>query len=223
MHTIMAIRNPSLVIAGLIFLLIALPCGSAAQNRPQLTVLYDNYPGKEGLIAANGFSCLIRGTEKTILFDTGGNSDILLHNMKMLNRVTASGNKIVTVRQSTAICSGVFSTGPMQGMGLYEQSLLLQSKSGLILLCGCSHPGIVKNIGESMRIFNKQIVFVFGGFHYKGAPETRILDTITKFFTLGVIGIGGSHCTGDEMMQALKTLYGKAYIPMAVGSTITLR
>jgi hypothetical protein len=36
-----------------------------------ITVIYDNNPHRKGLAIDWGFSCLIRGTEKTILFDTG--------------------------------------------------------------------------------------------------------------------------------------------------------
>lgn len=49
-----------------------------------ITVIYDNNPYKEGLETAWGFSALIVGAEKTILFDTGGNGSILLGNMEKL-------------------------------------------------------------------------------------------------------------------------------------------
>ncbi len=56
-----------------------------AQNRPQLTVLYDNYPFSADLAAGEDFSCMLSGIEKTILFDTSANGDDLLSNMKALN------------------------------------------------------------------------------------------------------------------------------------------
>jgi 7,8-dihydropterin-6-yl-methyl-4-(beta-D-ribofuranosyl)aminobenzene 5'-phosphate synthase len=49
-----------------------------------LTVVYDNNPYLEGLETAWGFSCLVKGKEKTILFDTGGDGDMLLRNMSRL-------------------------------------------------------------------------------------------------------------------------------------------
>jgi 7,8-dihydropterin-6-yl-methyl-4-(beta-D-ribofuranosyl)aminobenzene 5'-phosphate synthase len=49
-----------------------------------LTVLYDNYRYGEDLETGWGFSCLVEGLEKTILFDTGGDGRILLHNMEKL-------------------------------------------------------------------------------------------------------------------------------------------
>ena len=49
-----------------------------------LTITYDNYPFDERLETAWGFSCIIEGLDKTILFDTGGDGQVLLSNMKTL-------------------------------------------------------------------------------------------------------------------------------------------
>jgi 7,8-dihydropterin-6-yl-methyl-4-(beta-D-ribofuranosyl)aminobenzene 5'-phosphate synthase len=50
-----------------------------------ITILYDNVTAREDLIPSWGFSCLIQGLEKTILFDTGADGPTLLANMKRLN------------------------------------------------------------------------------------------------------------------------------------------
>jgi 7,8-dihydropterin-6-yl-methyl-4-(beta-D-ribofuranosyl)aminobenzene 5'-phosphate synthase len=52
---------------------------------PVLTVLYDNYSFADGCAAAWGFSALIQGLEKTILFDTGTSADIFLKNARALS------------------------------------------------------------------------------------------------------------------------------------------
>jgi len=57
---------------------------AAAAKDLSITVSYDNNPYKERLTTAWGFSCVIRGTEKTILFDTGGDGSILLTNLEKL-------------------------------------------------------------------------------------------------------------------------------------------
>jgi 7,8-dihydropterin-6-yl-methyl-4-(beta-D-ribofuranosyl)aminobenzene 5'-phosphate synthase len=53
-------------------------------NDLTIKVIYDNNPYMEGLETAWGFSALITGTEKTILFDTGGDGSLPLSNMKKL-------------------------------------------------------------------------------------------------------------------------------------------
>ena len=57
---------------------------SETVNHLSITVVSDNNPYKAGLKTSWGFACVIRGAEKTILFDTGGSSVILLGNMKLL-------------------------------------------------------------------------------------------------------------------------------------------
>ncbi|MBD3348979.1 MAG: MBL fold metallo-hydrolase [Candidatus Eisenbacteria bacterium] len=49
-----------------------------------LTIVCDNRSRKPGVEASWGFSCLLRGLEKTILFDTGGEGPILMGNMSEL-------------------------------------------------------------------------------------------------------------------------------------------
>jgi 7,8-dihydropterin-6-yl-methyl-4-(beta-D-ribofuranosyl)aminobenzene 5'-phosphate synthase len=58
--------------------------GNQRPDNVTMTVMYDNNPAQEGLETGWGFSCLIQGTEKTILFDTGGNGTLLLANMEKL-------------------------------------------------------------------------------------------------------------------------------------------
>ena len=60
-----------------------------------VTIIYDNNRFNPQLKTAWGFSCLIRGLEKTILFDTGGDDYILLRNMKQLEVDPASIDIVV--------------------------------------------------------------------------------------------------------------------------------
>jgi len=56
----------------------------AAARPISITVLYDNYPFQEGLKTGYGFSCLIQGTEKAVLFDTGADAETLFRNFTAL-------------------------------------------------------------------------------------------------------------------------------------------
>ena len=50
----------------------------------KLTVLYDNIPYKKGLRTDWGFSCLVEGIDKPILFDAGRYDDLFLSNLSKL-------------------------------------------------------------------------------------------------------------------------------------------
>ena len=69
---------------------------TADVNNISITVIYDNNPYKEGLETSWGFSCVITGTEKTILFDTGGKGQLLLENMSKLG-IDANDIEIVVL------------------------------------------------------------------------------------------------------------------------------
>jgi 7,8-dihydropterin-6-yl-methyl-4-(beta-D-ribofuranosyl)aminobenzene 5'-phosphate synthase len=76
-----------LATAALVLILLAGPAALASENSSggiRLTVLYDNTAAVEGVRADWGFACLIEGTEKTILFDTGTKPDVLEHNIRAL-------------------------------------------------------------------------------------------------------------------------------------------
>jgi 7,8-dihydropterin-6-yl-methyl-4-(beta-D-ribofuranosyl)aminobenzene 5'-phosphate synthase len=60
----------------------------------EITVIYDNRTYQEGLETAWGFACLIRGSDKTILFDTGGDGEILMSNMEKVGIDPASIDQV---------------------------------------------------------------------------------------------------------------------------------
>ena len=78
-----------------------LSCGSCAPPQPKarrdltMTIVYDNNPYDKKLETKWGFGCLITGTEKTILFDTGGDGKTLLSNMRKLGLRPASVDIVV--------------------------------------------------------------------------------------------------------------------------------
>lgn len=69
---------------GSLFLIGLLGC-APGEKKPKITVVYNNLPGVQGLNAQWGFSCLVEGMEKRVLFDAGGKGDVLISNMEKLN------------------------------------------------------------------------------------------------------------------------------------------
>jgi len=70
------------------------------------------------------------------------------------------GRKVTAVTGPVQICAGVSSTGELKGI---EQSLVLRTDKGIVVLTGCSHPGV----GEIFRVasgFGK-ISGIIGGLH----------------------------------------------------------
>ncbi|MHC4945520.1 MAG: MBL fold metallo-hydrolase [Planctomycetota bacterium] len=61
----------------------------------RLTMVYENNPGEEGFAAAWGFSCLVEGLEEPILFDSGGDPEVLEANMDRLGVAAGDVRHIV--------------------------------------------------------------------------------------------------------------------------------
>ncbi len=51
----------------------------------KVTIVFDNTSTRNDLIANWGFACVIETDQRRILFDTGADGQILLHNLKQLN------------------------------------------------------------------------------------------------------------------------------------------
>jgi len=64
-------------------------------HNPKLTVLFDNNSKWDELEAAWGFSCLVEGYDRTVLFDTGGHSPIFTANMATIGISPRSVDAVV--------------------------------------------------------------------------------------------------------------------------------
>ncbi len=78
-----------------------------------------------------------------------------------------------------------------------EISIVLDTEKGLVVIVGCSHPGILNILDDISDRFEKNIYAVIGGTHLKDADSARIEKTSERLNELGIKLIGVSHCTGD--------------------------
>ena len=67
------------------------------ETKPEVSLItvFDNFLFKPELKTAWGFSCIIKTPDEVILFDTGGNSKILLQNMHEMNIDPGSISKVI--------------------------------------------------------------------------------------------------------------------------------
>jgi 7,8-dihydropterin-6-yl-methyl-4-(beta-D-ribofuranosyl)aminobenzene 5'-phosphate synthase len=105
---------------------------------------------------------------------------------------------------------------------LHELSLVINTPDGLVLIVGCSHPGIEK-IVEAAASINKHIHLVAGGFHLLVAKDPEIEKVTTSLHdTWKVDYLAPGHCTGEPAFLALRRAFGDRYIYAGLGSQITL-
>lgn len=236
-------------------------------NDLTFTILYDNYVFNNELESDWGFSCLVEGLDKTILFDTGTRGDILLSNMKKMGKepadvdivflshihqdhtggmsnfldknphvkvfmpvsfpddfkkmVKSKGAEVTEVSSPVEIINGVKSTGEM-GSSIIEQSMVIKTDKGSIVITGCAHPGILDIVKKSAEIWGKDILLVFGGFHLLRTSKDEINQIILEFRNMKVKYAGSTHCTGNKAIEVFKENYGNNFIGLGVGKVFKL-
>jgi len=232
---------------------------------PVVKIVYDNNPSRKGMETAWGFSCLVEGMEKTVLFDTGGDGKVLLSNMGRLgivpreidavvvshlhgdhtggfhallaeNRqlfaylpgsfpksffrdVKRSGATVIAVNGPLKICDGVYSTGELGG-SLREQSLVVATGRGLVVITGCAHPGIERIVRTVKERFGGEIFLVLGGFLLTARGRGETAAVIAAMKALGVRYVAPCHSTGDVALSLFRKAFGAGFIDTGVGTVM---
>src|SRR5215472_7593682 len=105
---------------------------------------------------------------------------------------------------------------------LKELSLAIKSPQGLILIVGCSHPGVERIVHEATSI-DSHLYILFGGLHQVQATDSevdRIAAVLHDQYKLERVAPG--HCTGEPEFAALKRAFGDHYVYAGVGSVVDL-
>jgi len=224
--------------------------------------VYDNVEFDPNFQTGFGFGCVVKLKDKTILFDTGGDSPTLLVNLETAEikpedidivflshihgdhtgglsefleknsnvkiylpssfpdsfkeDIRAVGAEIIDVNDSVKIIDGVYSTGEL-GVLIKEQSMIIDSEKGLIVITGCAHPGIVDIVRKAKELMNKNVYLAMGGFHQ---PPSSV---IKEFRELEVEKVAPSHCTGGQAINAFEEEYKDNFIKSGVGKKIEVK
>jgi len=103
-----------------------------------------------------------------------------------------------------------------------ELSLALRTPRGLILVAGCSHPGI-ENILAASRAIEQRVHCIFGGLHLVLTKEPEI-QRVAKALRdeWRVERIAPGHCTGEPAFLALSKVFEGKYVFAGLGDTVDL-
>jgi 7,8-dihydropterin-6-yl-methyl-4-(beta-D-ribofuranosyl)aminobenzene 5'-phosphate synthase len=130
------------------------------------------------------------------------------------------------VSQRTEVAPGIFilpgvSTSPGT-LELKELSLAIKSPQGLILIVGCSHPGVEHIVQEATAI-DPHINILLGGLHQIQKPDAeveRIAAVLHDQYKLERVAPG--HCTGEPEFAALRKVFGERYLYAGLGTVLKL-
>lgn len=113
----------------------------------------------------------------------------------------------IPAENTAEIAKGVYTTGRLKG-SVDEQSLVLESKKGLFVLVGCSHPGVEKILTVAKQYGD--IIGLIGGFHgFNNFSVIEDLDFICP-----------CHCTAYK--RDLKQVFPDKISDCGVGKVVDL-
>jgi 7,8-dihydropterin-6-yl-methyl-4-(beta-D-ribofuranosyl)aminobenzene 5'-phosphate synthase len=131
---------------------------------------------------------------------------------------------VVETNRFMKIADNIYTTGQIdETLGqdhIMEQALVLETETGVTIMTGCAHPGIITIVEHVKEHTKKDIYLVMGGFHLMGRPARKLLDINNRLRELGVQCVGPAHCSGEDAESVFKKSYKKNYIDVMVGRTI---
>jgi 7,8-dihydropterin-6-yl-methyl-4-(beta-D-ribofuranosyl)aminobenzene 5'-phosphate synthase len=161
------------------------------------------------------------------------------HSRDVLEVAGAGFNLSAAFRE---IVPGVFLTGEIPRMtgfetgdrGLYydccgqeidstadDQSMVLDTDKGLVLLMGCCHAGVVNTLGHVAASMGRQDVYaIIGGTHLGFCGHEQLEMTISNLLGRGIKKVAASHCTGFPVSARLSREMPKEFQAAQVGYSL---
>jgi len=112
--------------------------------------------------------------------------------------------KLIEITKPEKITENIYTTGLIKN-NPDEQSLILKTTKGIVVVIGCSHPG-VKKILEIAKKYGK-IHALIGGLH--GFSDYEVLEDIKM--------IGACHCT--QHIKEIKEKFPKQFCEIRAGDS----
>lgn len=102
-----------------------------------------------------------------------------------------------------------------------ETVLILDTPSGIVVVTGCAHRGIINILNHvSSLTGKKEIHAIMGGLHLMSADSVKLKKVTEALREFRVEKMIIGHCTGFEAMVALAYAFGNKVIPDIVGYQI---
>ncbi|MBD3246905.1 MAG: MBL fold metallo-hydrolase [Candidatus Omnitrophica bacterium] len=136
-----------------------------------------------------------------------------------------SGTRFVPVTEGQELIPGVWTSGCLttryHDAPLAEQALFVKTGSGIAVLSGCAHPGILSFVELARHCFPEEpLTFVGGGFHLINRDPREIRYIADKMKQMGVQRVGPSHCSGYEAFEIFQQVFGSDCVRLKVGKEV---
>lgn len=102
-----------------------------------------------------------------------------------------------------------------------DMALVLETGSGLVVLCGCCHAGLLNTLAHVRRTFGTDITTVAGGTHLLHADGAHLRHVIKVLRDLGMPRLYLNHCTGQRAYVTLAQAFGEKVAPCPAGTRLS--
>jgi 7,8-dihydropterin-6-yl-methyl-4-(beta-D-ribofuranosyl)aminobenzene 5'-phosphate synthase len=104
---------------------------------------------------------------------------------------------------------------------LDDQSLILDTDKGLVLILGCAHSGMINIINHVINKMGKyKFHTILGGTHLDFLTPEQLEESIKSLKKMEIEKIGVSHCTGMRAAFRLQQEFGDRFFYGCVGSVL---
>ena len=104
-----------------------------------------------------------------------------------------------------------------------DQTLVIRSQKGLVLVFGCCHAGIINTIEQAQELIGEQRIHaVIGGTHLGFCGESQLKETVDALRVIDIAKIYGCHCTGFGASARLSRDLPGRFMPAMVGTAIEI-
>lgn len=102
-----------------------------------------------------------------------------------------------------------------------DQSLILETERGLVILLGCCHAGLVNTIEHIAYITGRRDIYaIIGGTHLGFCSQEQLEQTIAALKVLGISKLVAAHCTGFAAAARLSREFPRQFQVATVGYTL---
>ena len=105
---------------------------------------------------------------------------------------------------------------------LNELSMAIKTPKGLVVVVGCSHPGIEKILAAAVQI-DSNLYSVVGGLHLVDVSDQEVIQIVENFQQKWKIQrVAAGHCSGEFAQAEFKRQFGIRHDHSGVGEIIAL-
>lgn len=140
------------------------------------------------------------------------------------DKIKDYGAEPVELYEPEEILPNLLSTGEIKcsyrGNDLPEQSLILSTARGPVVISGCAHPGISVIVKKAKEITGESPYLIAGGFHLGSSNPEEVKKIIKEFRSCTVEKLAPTHCTGKGATGMIKEAYGEDYLELGAGKVL---